>query len=73
MQFSAGDLEMVEIPDDIEAFHNGILVDMAEPALGVEFCEAWKGSGERRLNTTSVSDTKAHSSLGDRTGMTTWS
>lgn len=45
LQFSAGDLEMVEIPGDIDAFHNQILVDMAEPALAVAFYEAWKESG----------------------------
>lgn len=45
LQFSAGDLEMVEIPGDIDAFHNQVLADMAEPALAVAFYEAWKGSG----------------------------
>jgi hypothetical protein len=45
LQFSAGDLEMMEIPGDLESFHNKDLVDMAEPALGVAFYEAWKESG----------------------------
>lgn len=45
LQFSAGDLEMVEIPGDIEAFHNEVLVDMTEPALAVAYYEAWKDSG----------------------------
>jgi len=45
LQFSAGDLEFIEIPGDLESFHNKDLVDMAEPALGVSFYEAWKESG----------------------------
>jgi hypothetical protein len=45
LQFSAGDLEMVEIPGDIDAFHNEVLVDMTEPALAVAFYQAWKESG----------------------------
>jgi hypothetical protein len=45
LQFSAGALEMVEIPGDLDAFHNEVLVDMAEPALAVDFYKAWLASG----------------------------
>jgi hypothetical protein len=45
LQFNAGDPEFVEIPGDLEAFHNEVLVDMAEPALAVAFYEAWKAPG----------------------------
>ena len=45
LQFNAGDPEFVEIPGDIEAFHNEVLPEMVEPALAVAFYEAWKESG----------------------------
>ncbi len=48
LQFNAGDLEWTEIPADLKAFHNEILVEMAEPALGLSFFEAWLGSGGAR-------------------------
>jgi len=45
LQFSAGVLEWVEIPADIKTFHNEILLDLAEPALAVNFYNAWLESG----------------------------
>jgi len=35
LQFSAGALEMTEIPGDLEGFHNEVPLEMQEPALAV--------------------------------------
>jgi hypothetical protein len=45
VQFSAGDLELTEIPADPVSFHNEILVRHRQEALAYEFYEAWVKSG----------------------------
>lgn len=47
LQFSAGNLEFVEIPADLEGFHNHVLLELQEPALAVAFYKAWLDSGGR--------------------------
>jgi hypothetical protein len=47
LRFSAGNLEMTEIPFDLDGFHNDVLLQMQEPALSVEFYKAWLDAGGR--------------------------
>mgnify|MGYP001167494680 CR=1 FL=1 len=44
-QFSAGDLEFVNIPADVASFHNEILMEHPSEAAAAEFYKAWLESG----------------------------